>query len=181
MCVNWLVRPYAATVDITAAVGDITDQRVDAIVNAANSRMRGGGGVDGAIHRAGGPAVLEDCVRRFPQGLATGSAGWTTAGDLSATWVIHTVGPRFWNGDGDRELLGDCYRNVLAVADELGVASIAFPLVGAGAFGWPTDEAAAIAIRTLRTTLTQVPSARLVAFDGTALDAMARALESPPA
>ena len=79
--------------EITAVQGDITEQRVDAIVNAANSAMRGGGGVDGAIHRAGGPAILEDCERRFPDGLATGDAGWTTAGDLPARWVIHVVGP----------------------------------------------------------------------------------------
>lgn len=160
-------------------VGDITQQRVDAIVNAANSRMRGGGGVDGAIHRAGGSAVLEDCVRRFPQGLAAGSAGWTTAGDLPATWVIHTVGPRFWNGDGDRDLLGDCYRNVLGVADKLGATSVAFPLVGSGAFGWPLEEAATIAVNALRATDSRVTRACLVAFNDAALDAMTSALSSP--
>src|SRR3712207_3507537 len=101
--------------------GDITSQEVDAVVNAANSAMRGGGGVDGAIHRAGGPAVLEDCVRRFPDGLATGDAGWTTAGDLPARWVIHVVGPNYRAGQTDRSLLVSCYARALQVADELGV------------------------------------------------------------
>ena len=85
--------------------GDITEQQVDAVVNAANRAMRGGGGVDGAIHRAGGPAVLEDCIARFPHGLATGEAGWTTAGNLPARWVIHVVGPNFTAGERDRSLL----------------------------------------------------------------------------
>jgi O-acetyl-ADP-ribose deacetylase (regulator of RNase III) len=164
-------------VDITAASGDITQQHVDAIVNAANSRMRGGGGVDGAIHRAGGPEILEDCVQRFPKGLPPGAAGWTTAGNLAATWVIHTVGPRFWNGDGDRDLLGRCYRNVLEVADELGASTVAFPLVGSGAFGWPQADAARIAVDALRSTPTGVHHATLVAFDARALDALLLALK----
>src|SRR5205085_6531145 len=105
---------------VTVVEGDITTQDVDAVVNAANNRMRGGGGVDGAIHRAGGPAVLEDCVRRFPHGLATGEAGWTTAGHLAARWVIHVVGPNFTAGERDRSLLVSCYSNALRVADELG-------------------------------------------------------------
>ena len=100
--------------------GDITHQEVDAVVNAANSAMRGGGGVDGAIHRAGGPAVLEDCVRRFPDGLATGDAGWTTAGEMPARWVIHVVGPNYRAGQTDRSLLTSCYARALEVADELG-------------------------------------------------------------
>ncbi|GAA4153991.1 hypothetical protein GCM10022286_01020 [Gryllotalpicola daejeonensis] len=98
--------------ELSAVLGDITEQRVDAIVNAANNRMRGGGGVDGAIHRAGGPAVLADCIARFPGGLATGDAGWTTAGELSARWVIHTVGPNWAAGQRDRALLESCYRAV---------------------------------------------------------------------
>ncbi|MCB0908937.1 MAG: macro domain-containing protein, partial [Nocardioidaceae bacterium] len=102
---------------VTVVRGDITEQSVDAVVNAANSAMRGGGGVDGAIHRRGGPAVLEDCVRRFPHGLATGDAGWTTAGDLPARWVIHVVGPNFRAGQTDRSLLVSCYARALAVAD----------------------------------------------------------------
>src|SRR5688500_1672130 len=96
--------------EITLVRGDITEQEVDAVVNAANTAMRGGGGVDGAIHRAGGPAVLEDCVRRFPDGLKTGDAGWTTAGDLPARWVIHVVGPNHRAGQTDRNLLTSCYR-----------------------------------------------------------------------
>ncbi|WOF23226.1 macro domain-containing protein [Microbacterium betulae] len=99
---------------LTAVLGDITLQRADAIVNAANNAMRGGGGVDGAIHRAGGPAVLDDCIERFPHGLATGDAGWTTAGALSATRVIHTVGPNHRAGQTDRALLESCYRRSLA-------------------------------------------------------------------
>src|SRR5690349_24100482 len=96
---------------LTVVHGDITQQDVDAVVNAANRAMRGGGGVDGAIHRAGGPAVLEDCVRRFPRGLETGQAGRTTAGDMAATWVIHVVGPNYSAGQRDRSLLTSCYSN----------------------------------------------------------------------
>ena len=145
--------------------GDITQQRVDAVVNAANRHMRGGGGVDGAIHRAGGPVILEDCVRRFPEGLGTGQAGWTTAGDLPATWVIHVVGPNFTAGQRDRDLLTSCYSKALGVADELGAASVAFPLVSAGVYGWPVDDAIAAAVETLRDTPTEVEEARMVAFD----------------
>ena len=120
---------------VIAVQGDITTQEVDAVVNAANRRMRGGGGVDGAIHRAGGPAVLEDCRRRFPDGLATGQAGWTTAGEMPARWVIHVVGPNYSAGERDRSLLTSCYANALAVADELGARTVAFPLVSAGIYG----------------------------------------------
>ena len=127
---------------LTAIQGDITSQSVDAIVNAANNAMRGGGGVDGAIHRAGGPEVLADCIKRFPRGLATADAGWTSAGDLPAQWVIHTVGPNYRAGQQDRELLVSCYRRALEVADELGVRSIAFPLISAGVYGWPRGSMA---------------------------------------
>src|SRR5918998_4750695 len=99
--------------EITVVQGDITGQYVHAVVNAANRAMRGGGGGDGAIHRAGGPAVLEDCVRRFPDGLATGDAGWTTAGQLPAPWVIHVVGPNYAVGERDRSLLTSCYARAL--------------------------------------------------------------------
>jgi O-acetyl-ADP-ribose deacetylase (regulator of RNase III) len=150
---------------LTALRGDITDQQVDAVVNAANRAMRGGGGVDGAIHRAGGPAVLEDCVRRFPHGLATGEAGWTTAGEMAATWVIHVVGPNFTAGERDRSLLVSCYANALRIADELGARTVAFPLVSAGIYGWPKDDAVAAAVDTLRSTDTAVEECRLVAFD----------------
>src|SRR5438128_2495558 len=109
--------------------------------------MRGGGGVDGAIHSAGGPAILADCITRFPHGLATGQAGWTTGGDLPAHYVIHVVGPNFRAGERDRGLLVSCYSRALAVADELGVRTIAFPLVSAGIYGWPLDDAAACAVQ----------------------------------
>ena len=145
--------------------GDITAMDVDAVVNAANRHMRGGGGVDGAIHFAGGPAVLADCIKRFPDGLATGDAGWTTAGDMKAKWVIHTVGPDYLGGETDRSLLVSCYRRSLNVADELGVKSIAFPLISAGIFGWPKDDAIAVAVDTLSNMPTKVEQITLVAFD----------------
>jgi O-acetyl-ADP-ribose deacetylase (regulator of RNase III) len=156
--------------NLTVVQGDITEQAVDAVVNAANRAMRGGGGVDGAIHRAGGPAVLEDCISRFPHGLATGAAGWTTAGDLPARWVIHVVGPNHRAGERDRGLLTSCYANAVAVADELGAASIAFPLISAGVYGWPLEDAVDAAVDTLRDTPTSVEEARLVAFGGPAYD-----------
>lgn len=158
--------------------GDITGQRVDAVVNAANTRMRGGGGVDGAIHRAGGPAVLEDCVRRFPRGLATGDAGWTTAGEMPARWVIHVVGPNRTAGETDRSLLTSCYRRALEVADELGARSVAFPLVSAGVYGWPLDDAVDAALETLRATPTEVEEARMVAFGASAYDAIRQRLST---
>src|SRR5690242_2253613 len=150
--------------ELTVVEGDITEQDVDAVVNAANRAMRGGGGVDGAIHRAGGPAVLEDCIARFPHGLATGQAGWTTAGDLPARWVIHVVGPNHRAGQRDRSLLTSCYANALRVADELGARTIAFPLVSAGIYGWPLEDAVATAVDTLRDTPAEVDEARIVAF-----------------
>ncbi|WP_029089374.1 O-acetyl-ADP-ribose deacetylase [Brevibacterium album] len=150
--------------EITAVRGDITEQHVDAIVNAANTAMRGGGGVDGAIHRAGGHAVLADCIARFPHGLPTGEAGWTTAGTLPARWVIHTVGPDFTSGQRDRDLLVSCYRRVLEVADELGARSVAFPLISAGVYGWPREDAVAAAVDTLRDIPSKVEEARIVSF-----------------
>ena len=150
--------------DVTVVEGDITEQHVDAVVNAANRAMRGGGGVDGAIHRAGGPEILEDCVRRFPDGLVTGDAGWTTAGLMPARWVIHVVGPNYAAGERDRALLTSCYSRALGVADELGASTVAFPLVSAGIYGWPLDDAVAAAVDTLRATPTDVTEARLVAF-----------------
>jgi O-acetyl-ADP-ribose deacetylase (regulator of RNase III) len=150
--------------DITVVQGDITEQQVDAIVNAANRAMRGGGGVDGAIHRAGGPAVLEDCIARFPHGLDTGQAGWTTGGNLPARWVIHVVGPNFTAGERDRSLLTSCYANALRVADEVGAGTVALPLVSAGIYGWPREDAVDAAVETLRATETSVEEARMVAF-----------------
>lgn len=161
---------------IDVVTGDITQQAVDAIVNAANRAMRGGGGVDGAIHRAGGPAILADCVDRFPDGLATGSAGWTTAGDLPARWVIHVVGPNWNAGERDPDLLASCYREALRVADELGVRTIAFPAVSTGIYGWPSGDAARIAIGTVRAATTRVEEARLVAFDRAAAATLLAAL-----
>lgn len=150
--------------DLTAVEGDITAQDVDAIVNAANPRMRGGGGVDGAIHAAAGPALLEECVARFPDGLATGSAGWTHGHGLRARWVIHVVGPNYAAGETDRSVLEACYTNALGVADELGVRTIAFPLVSAGIYGWPRNDAVRVAVETLRRTDADVREARIVAF-----------------
>lgn len=165
--------------EITVVRGDITEQRVDAVVNAANRAMRGGGGVDGAIHRAGGPEVLADCVRRFPGGLATGDAGWTTAGAMPARWVIHVVGPSYTAGERDRSLLTSCYFRALEVADELGARTVAFALVSAGVYGWPQDDAVAAAVDTLRSTPTRVEEARLVAFGAATYDLIARRLETP--
>ncbi|MAM53614.1 MAG: O-acetyl-ADP-ribose deacetylase [Microbacterium sp.] len=149
---------------ITTRHGDITAQRVDAIVNAANRAMRGGGGVDGAIHRAGGRAILDDCIARFPRGLDTGDAGWTTAGDLPARWVIHTVGPNHAAGERDRRLLESCYRRSLEVADELGATSIAFPLISAGIYAWPLDDAIDAAVETISRADTGLEEIRLVSF-----------------
>ena len=162
---------------ITVVQGDITGQDVDAVVNAASRAMRGGGGVDGAIHRAGGPEVLADCVARFPDGLATGDAGWTTAGSMTARWVIHVVGPNYARGERDRSLLTSCYANALRVADELGAGTVAFPLVSAGVYGWPRQDAVEAAIETLGTTPTEVVEARLVAFDRSAYDLIAAGLD----
>ncbi len=150
---------------VSVVRGDITAQDVDAIVNAANNRMRGGGGVDGAIHRAAGPALLRECIERFPHGLATGDAGWTGAGDLRCEWVIHTVGPNYAAGERDRSLLESCYRRALEVADELGARSVAFPLISGGVYGWPHADAIDAAVETLASAPTRVDEARLVAFD----------------
>ena len=158
--------------ELSVVEGDITEQRVDAIVNAASRRMRGGGGVDGAIHRAAGSALLEECVERFPHGLATGQAGWTHGHDLPARWVVHVVGPNRNAGQTDRSLLVSCYANALHVADDLGAASVAFPLVSAGVYGWPRGDAIAAAVDTLRSTPSDVDSAVLMAFGRSTYDEM---------
>ena len=134
--------------------GDITEQDVDAVVNAANSGLLGGGGVDGAIHRRGGPAILAACrelrATTLPDGLPAGQAVATTAGDLPARWVIHTVGP-VWSGSEDRSAtLASAFRESLRVAEELGATTVAFPAVSAGVYGWPVDDAARIAVETAR-------------------------------
>ena len=164
---------------VTAVHGDLTTQDVDAVVNAASREMRGGGGVDGAIHRAGGPAILRECVERFPDGLATGDAGWTTGGALPARFVIHTVGPNHGAGERDRALLTSCYRRALEVADQLGVRTIAFPLISAGVYRWPKADAIAAAVETLRATPTKVEEARLVGFHPNDVAMLEAALARP--
>jgi O-acetyl-ADP-ribose deacetylase len=167
---------------ITLKVGDITREQADAIVNAANSSLLGGGGVDGAIHRGGGPAILAECRElrgsRYPEGLPAGQAVATTAGQLGARWVIHTVGPVYSARDDYSALLASCYERSLAVADELGATIVAFPAVSAGIYGWPADDAARIALTTVSRTLTQVQEARFVLFTPEMRDTFARALES---
>ncbi|MEV0694235.1 O-acetyl-ADP-ribose deacetylase [Streptomyces sp. NPDC050388] len=162
---------------ITLVQGDITRQHVDAVVNAANSSLLGGGGVDGAIHRRGGPAILEECRRlrasSYGGGLPTGRAVATTAGDLNAHWVIHTVGPRYTREEDRSELLASCYRESLRVADELGARTVAFPAVSAGIYGWPVQDAARIAVETVRATETSVEEVRFVLFDDQAYEAFA--------
>jgi O-acetyl-ADP-ribose deacetylase (regulator of RNase III) len=140
---------------VTVVVGDITKQRVDAIVNAANSSLMGGGGVDGAIHSAGGPRILEECkeIRRilYPEGLPTGKAVITSGGNLPASYVIHTVGPiKGENNNRDAELLSACYRNCLALAVKHRLSSIAFPAISTGAFGYPREEAAVVASQAIK-------------------------------
>lgn len=166
---------------ISLVQGDITRESADAIVNAANSSLLGGGGVDGAIHRRGGPAILADCRKlragHHGKGLPTGKAVATTAGDLDARWVIHTVGPRYSQEEDRSELLASCYRESLSVADELGARTVAFPAVSAGIYGWPIDDAARIAVETVRETETAVEEARFVLFDEKAYQAFARQVD----
>lgn len=140
---------------VQVVVGDITREQVDAIVNAANSTLMGGGGVDGAIHDAGGDSILAECEEirrtRYPRGLPTGEAVATTAGDLPARWVIHTVGPiKGANGNRDAELLASAYRNSLQVAAELGATSIAFPAISTGVYRFPKEDAAIISSQTIQ-------------------------------
>ncbi|WP_121711214.1 O-acetyl-ADP-ribose deacetylase [Streptomyces sp. E5N91] len=165
---------------ITLVQGDITRQSADAIVNAANSSLLGGGGVDGAIHRRGGPAILAECRRlragHLGKGLPTGRAVATTAGDLDARWVIHTVGP-VWSATEDRSgLLASCYRESLGTADELGARTVAFPAISTGVYRWPMDDAARIAVETVATTGTSVTEVRFVLFDTRAYEAFAARL-----
>ena len=160
--------------------GDLTTQDVDAIVNAANSTLLGGGGVDGAIHRAGGPSILAECeeLRRtaFPDGLPTGRAVATGGGDLPARWVIHTVGPVYRISDDPAGELASCHTEALRVADELGARTVAFPAISTGAFGYPLEEAAAAAVRAVRGADTRVEEVRFVLFGREAFDAFERAL-----
>ncbi|MFV0126987.1 O-acetyl-ADP-ribose deacetylase [Streptomyces sp. HMX112] len=162
---------------LTLVRGDITEQHVDAVVNAANSSLLGGGGVDGAIHRRGGPEILAECRRlrasHYGRGLPTGQAVATTAGRLAARWVIHTVGPVHSPGDDRAHLLASCYRESLRVADELGAGTVAFPAISTGVYGWPMDDAARIAVETVRDTATAVAEIRFVLFDERAYQAFA--------
>ncbi|MEV4920053.1 O-acetyl-ADP-ribose deacetylase [Streptomyces tirandamycinicus] len=165
---------------ITLVRGDITEQEADAVVNAANSSLLGGGGVDGAIHRRGGPEILEECRRlrasHYGSGLPTGQAVATTAGRLPARWVIHTVGPVHSATEDRGALLASCYRESLRVADELGARTVAFPAISTGVYRWPMDDAARIAVETVRGTPTDVEEVRFVLFDDPAYQAFARHL-----
>jgi len=168
--------------DLDVVQGDITGLDVDAIVNAANNRMRGGGGVDGAIHRAAGPGLLQECVERFPDGLATGAAGWTTGHRLPARWVIHVVGPVYDGTGANRAQLVSCYTGALAVADDLAAEHdlssfvVAFPLVSAGVYGWPKDDAVRAQVETLASTPTRVTRCVLVGFSRRDAEALSAAV-----
>ncbi|MEU9351069.1 O-acetyl-ADP-ribose deacetylase [Streptomyces griseoloalbus] len=165
---------------ITLVQGDITGQSADAIVNAANSSLLGGGGVDGAIHRRGGPEILAECralrASQYGKGLPTGQAVATTAGRLDARWVIHTVGPVHSSGEDRSALLASCYRESLRVADELGARTVAFPALSTGVYGWPMDDGARIAVETVRGARTAVEEVRFVLFDDRAYEAFAAQL-----
>ncbi|MGY0070870.1 O-acetyl-ADP-ribose deacetylase [Streptomyces sp. QTS137] len=162
---------------ITLARGDITRERADAIVNAANSSLLGGGGVDGAIHRRGGPEILQECRRlrasQYGKGLATGRAVATTAGRLDARWVIHTVGPVFSATEDRSHLLASCHREALRVADTLGARTVAFPAISTGVYGWPPKDAARVAVEAVRGADTAVEEVRFVLFDVRAHEAFA--------
>ena len=167
---------------VSVLVGDITRQETDAIVNAANSSLMGGSGVDGAIHRAGGAFILKECqeIRRnkYPEGLPTGEAVITTGGALSARYVIHTVGPIYGqHGGREAELLAGCYRNSLALCVEHNLASIAFPAISTGAYGYPREEAAAVSSTAIMKFLADEDSAlqvRLVFFKPDDMEAFLR-------
>ena len=166
--------------EIVLLEGDLTTQEVDAIVNAANGSLMGGGGVDGAIHRAGGPSILAECreIRRttFPDGLPTGHAVSTGAGDLPARWVIHTVGPIYAASADPVGELASCHTESLRVADELGARTVAFPAISTGVFGYPVEEAAGVAVGAVRDARTDVEEVRFVLFGRGAFAAFERAL-----
>jgi O-acetyl-ADP-ribose deacetylase (regulator of RNase III) len=169
----------AIAVDITVVAGDIVEQHVDAVVNAANSGLMGGGGVDGAILRAGGAVQLHarrDLVARIGP-LPTGQAAASDAGTMPARWIIHVVGPVHSRAEDRTPLLASCYREALRVADELGARSVAFPAVSAGIYGWPIDDAADVAVQTVATTPTAVQDVRFVLFNHAALTEFRRAVE----
>jgi len=166
---------------IEVVPGDLTRQEVDAVVNAANSSLLGGGGVDGAIHRAGGPAILAECRRlretSLRDGLPTGRAVATTAGDLPAGWVIHTVGPVYAAAGAEAPaLLASCHIESLRVADEVGARTVAFPAISCGVYGYPVEEAAPIAVEAVRSAATSVEVVRFVLFGHDALRAFEAAV-----
>jgi len=160
--------------------GDLTEEAVDALVNAANSTLLGGGGVDGAIHRTGGPAILEACRRlraeRYPDGLPAGEAVATPAGRLRARWVIHTVGPVYSRSEDRSRVLARCHAAALEVADTLEAATVAFPAISTGVYGYPLALAAPVAIRAVAEAPTRVREVRFVLFDQAAYQAFERAL-----
>lgn len=162
--------------------GDLTEQHVDVVVNAANSSLLGGGGVDGAIHRKGGPEILQECRAlrggHYGGGLPTGQAVATTAGRLPARWVVHTVGPVRQPGAGG-ELLASCYRESLRVADELGARTVAFPAISTGVYRWPLEDAARVALQAVRTADTEVAEVSFVLFDERAYAAFDHELRTP--
>ncbi|MHB1594353.1 MAG: O-acetyl-ADP-ribose deacetylase [Streptosporangiaceae bacterium] len=170
--------------EISIVRGDITEQDVDAVVNAANSSLLGGGGVDGAIHARGGPEILAACrelrAGAFRDGLPAGKAVATTAGRLAARWVIHTVGPVYSRQADRSALLASCYTESLRVADEIGARSVAFPAISTGAYGWPMDDAARIALAAVRSADTSVVLVRFVLFSGAARVAFERAFATGP-
>ena len=153
--------------------GDITAVEVDAVVNAANSSLLGGGGVDGAIHRRGGPSILEECQRirreQHSEGLPTGKAVATTAGELPARWVIHTVGPVYSATEDRSHVLASCHTESLRVADELGAGSIAFPAISTGIYGYPLGAAADVALSTVTDANTDVDLITFVLFEERAM------------
>jgi len=165
---------------VTLVLGDLTLEDVDAIVNAANPGLMGGGGVDGAIHRRGGPAIRAECEEirrtRYPDGLPTGRAVATTGGRLRARWVIHTVGPRYREHEDPAALLASCHTESLRVADELGARTVGFPAISTGVYGYPVHEAAPVAVRAVLGADTQVEEVRFVLFDPDAYAAFERAL-----
>ena len=170
----------ASMTRITTVRGDITEQHVDVVVNAANSSLMGGGGVDGAIHRKGGPEILAACralrAAHLGGGLPTGEAVSTTAGRLPARWVVHTVGPVHAHAEDRSAQLASCYRESLRVADGLGARTVAFPAISAGAYGWPIEDAARIAAKTVNATPSAVQEVRFVLFEARAYIAFENAV-----
>jgi O-acetyl-ADP-ribose deacetylase (regulator of RNase III) len=172
-----MTSAYPTRIDVTR--GDLTAFEADAIVNAANSSLLGGGGVDGAIHRAGGPSILAECralrASRYGGGLPTGEAVATTAGDLPARWVIHTVGPVYAGVEDPAALLRACHLSALRVADSLGARTVAFPAISCGVYGYPVDEAAPVAVRAVLDAGSRVETVTFVLANDAAYDAFSAA------